>query len=222
MWGAWTVDHVLLARLLWNPGADADSILSDFWDAYYPTTGRAMRRYADRLEAASGSFKLLKHRVRIGRQVLDLRIQLRGRGDVFLTGHLKPTPGGAVEDPRLTLSGMVRAMRDARATLDSCRAACRDSTEALRLEDEERRFAYGEATLEFYTALLTLYTFRTHGDEAAARATWPPLAAAAGRLRAMRDVVQVSASHANAADGLEATRMSEFYEALRRVYGAAR
>jgi hypothetical protein len=217
-WGARAVDHVLLSRLLWNPEANADSVLSDFWSSYYPTTSETMRRYAAQLEVASGSFKLLKQRVRFRGRIFDLRHQLRGMGQVFLPGHLEPAPAGPDADPRLNLAGMHHAMRGARAALDSARAACGDSTEALRLDEEAHRFAYGEATLDFHTALLTLYTLHRQGDAQGARAQWPLLEAAAGRLREMRDVVQVSASHANAADGFEATRLTEYYELLRQFY----
>ena len=220
LWGPWTVDHVLLARLLWSPNADADSILADFWAREYPTTGPQARRFHEHLEAATADFKLLKHRVRAGRKLFDLRWQLQDRGYPFVLDHLQP-PGR--ERPGLERFGfpaMEREMRAAGLALDSARAACRDSFESVRLAEDARRFDYGSATLEFYDRLLRVYTLHTEGNESAARAEWPRLAAVAGRLRGMTDVVAGSSSQANASDGFEATRMTAAYDSFLRLYGS--
>jgi len=43
----------LLAKLLWNPEADANALMSDFLNGYYgPTAGPLIRRYIDALRAA--------------------------------------------------------------------------------------------------------------------------------------------------------------------------
>jgi hypothetical protein len=42
----------LLARLLWDPGADADAVVKDFLDGYYGQAGWFVRQYINALEAA--------------------------------------------------------------------------------------------------------------------------------------------------------------------------
>jgi hypothetical protein len=41
----------LLAKLVWNPSADVDSLTNSFLSGYYGTAASAMRRYLDRLQA---------------------------------------------------------------------------------------------------------------------------------------------------------------------------
>jgi hypothetical protein len=42
----------LLARLLWNPAADADAVIDEFLDGYYGPAGPTIRRYIDALRRA--------------------------------------------------------------------------------------------------------------------------------------------------------------------------
>ena len=44
----------LLARLLWDPGTDADAVIVDFLDGYYGKAGPFVRKYIDALRGALG------------------------------------------------------------------------------------------------------------------------------------------------------------------------
>jgi len=219
-WGTWTLAHRLLAQLLWDPKADAKAIRADFFERYYPTTADHARRFQEHLEAAMANAKLLKQRVRVGTLVFDLRLQMTHGGPPYAIDHFPDPAGGHGVAP--DIGSMNAEARGARTELDAAFAACRDSVERLRLADDRRRFVYGEATLDFYQRLLRVYTLTLTGNDALARAEWPKLERTASRLRGMTRVVQVSASHANAANGFEATRMVEIYDAFRKRYGAAR
>jgi hypothetical protein len=89
------------------------------------------------------------------------------------------------------------------------------------LRDEAQRFAYGEAMIGFWGGLIRVAALHRAGDAAAARSAWPLVEMEAVRLRAVRELVQVAGSHANARDGLEASGVAPTYEFLRRRYGAA-
>jgi hypothetical protein len=221
LWGTWTLNHALLARLLWSPDADVDSLLDDFCRRYYPTTSARMRRCLAYLETASANVVALQHCVGVygtsgtaGGRLADHRLP------VFPLRHLQldSPAGGAPLAP--SLAGMAEAMRGARRELDAARAACRDSLERDRLADDERRFAYGEAMFAFYDHLVRVALQERRGDAAGARREFAGVERAARRLRAVRDLVRVASSHANARDGLEASGVVATYDFFRRRYGS--
>ena len=110
-------------------------------------------------------------------------------------------------------------MRLARKELDSALMQCVDKKEQARLLEDERRFAYGEATIFFYYHLVRTAIFHHRGDEALARNEFGCVERYAERLRKVTDLVQVSSSHANAKDGFEATQAVNEYEFFKKKYG---
>jgi hypothetical protein len=99
-------------------------------------------------------------------------------------------------------------MREERASLDRAIAGAR------------RRFAYGEAMIDFWDGLIRVAAAHRAGNAAAARRAWPEVEAEATRLRAVHDLVQVAGRDANARDGLAASSVEPTYEFLKRRYGS--
>jgi hypothetical protein len=218
-WGPWTLDHALLARLLWDPDADTGAILDDYFAGYYPVTRASTRRFYESLEQATANFKLLKSRVRAGRAIYGLARQMRQHLNPLPLEHLRYATYHPARNDAPDVADMQAAMGAARVALDRSLAACPAGTERERLAEDDRRLRYAEATLDFFDHLVRLYAFDQLGDMAGATAEWRALDAVAGRLRRMTDASRAAGRDANAADGLQATEAVDLYEAYARKYG---
>jgi len=218
-WGPWTLNHALLARLLWDPGADVDRILREYYVGYYPATSATTRRFYESLETATANFKLLKHRARVGRSIYGVARQIRAGGAPLLLDHMHYQTFHPPKNDAPDIVDMKAALRAARAALDQSLARCPAGSERERLKEDEHGLVYAEATLDFFDHLIRLYAFDQQGGGVGAREEWKGLAAAAARLRRMVDVVQVSSRDANAANAFCATEAVDLYEAFARRYG---
>jgi hypothetical protein len=219
-WGVWTLNHWLYARLAWDPGTAVDSLMSDFCRGYFPTTGALMREHYRHLETATGNILALQHCAGVyGGQGIPSGRLAQASLPLFPLRHLQASESHPATDDAPDLDQIEAAMLAARQALDRARQGVREPTEARRLADEEGRFAYGEAVFQLYAALIRTAERHRALDGDAARRAFAAAQQAAQRLREVRDLVQVSASHANAADGLEASGVRTTYEFFRRLYG---
>jgi hypothetical protein len=220
-WGAWTLNHAVYARLAWNPSTPVDSIAARFTRGYFGTAGEPMLAHFASLERATMNITALAHCVgafgtgagAVGGRLGDARFPL------FPLRHLQPAttqaPNGA---PGIEEIG--RSIADARRSLAAARAAAAEDTLVLtRIADQERRFDYGEAMVEFWIGLIRVGAAHRAHDVVAARRIWPTVEQAAARLRAVRDLVHVAGRDADAADGLAASSAVTTYEYFRRLYG---
>jgi hypothetical protein len=220
-WGPWTLNHALLARLLWDPRTDVERVLREYFTRYYPATSVTTRRFYEALETATANLKLLKHRVRVGRAIYGVARQMRAGAAPLPLEHLRYETFHPPKNDGPDIVDMLAALRAARAALDQSIARAPAGPERERLGEDDRRLRYAEATVGFFDHLIRLYALDRMGDAARAREEWTKLQAVAARLRRMVDVVQVSSRDANAANALAATEAVDLYEAFARRYGAA-
>lgn len=222
LWGAWTLNHAVYARLLWDPSARADSLTASFCREYFGPADDPMRSHFASLERATRNITALAHCVGAfgvspdvaGGRLTDPRFPL------FPLRHLQPTrlPASTNEPP--ALDEIAAALTEARAALDVAGSAATGDTVAVaRIGEITRRFGYGEAVMQLWLGLIRIAAADRSGDAATARAAWPATDAAAGRLRGMRDLVQVAGGHADAVDGLAASQVLPTLEYFRRRYG---
>jgi hypothetical protein len=219
LWGSWTLQHALYARLAWSPRANLDSLIGDFVAHEHAEAPKDMRAFYASLELATSNLQALQTSVgAIGSG--NYEYLLRPGRSSYLIRHLDPVRGGA-ENAAPKVAEMEQAWRSARHSLDRAKAATRDPAARARLELVERRFEYGRAMFEFYRqildAALAHHTRRTD----VVRERLAIADSLAERLEAITDLVQVSASHANARNGLEASQSVRVYELLRRMYPPA-
>ncbi len=212
--GPWALNHAVLAGLLWNPRADADALVADFVAREYPGVATEMRTFYAALERGTSNLLALQHAVgSVGTgdypRLLDPAIP------IFPLRHLRGEARGSGADSAASLPEIEAAMAEARAALDAARARARGRRLDASLADVEARFAYGEAMLGFWIALLRAAAADREGRTDRLRAEVARADSLAARLREVRDLVAVSASHANARDGLEASGATRAYEGLR-------
>jgi hypothetical protein len=221
LWGTWTLNQHLLSRLLWNPDAKVDALLDDYFRLYYPTTTERVRRFYKHLEFATANIKAFKHHVWAGDAYHCLPGKLdAATKDLFPTDHLHYEAFHPTLNDAPDVVEIMEAMRLAREDIDGALMECHDATERLRLAEDERRFAYGEAMFGFLNHLVRAMTFHHRGDEVAAREEFVAVERVADQLRGVVDLVQVAFRHANAKNGLDASRAEPAYEFLKKRYHA--
>ena len=224
LWGTWTLNQYLLGRLLWDHKADSAEIIDEYFRLYYPTASQTTRQFYQHLEDAMANIKVLKHYVldesnKDGRYSPRMKL-LNDKEELFPFDHIKYD----VYKPKLNdgpdVVEIVDLMRLARKDIDAALLECTDETEKLRLAEDERRFEYGELMTGFQYHLIRVVLFHRSGDEALASREFQYLDIYANRLKQIVDLVQVSSSHGNAKDGLEASYAQPIYEELAKRYGS--
>jgi hypothetical protein len=89
--------------------------------------------------------------------------------------------------------------------------------ERSRLMEDERRFTYGEAMVDFYYRLIRTAMFHRMGDTEGARREFALAERQAGLLKSIVDLIQVSSADGNAKNGFEATQAEgafRYYQAM--------
>jgi len=220
LWGTWTLNQFLLARLLWNVDTDADALLDDYFTRYYPTTAKRAREFYRRLEYAFANIKALKHYVVLNDSSYALRTQLtQSTKPIFPMDHLHYEVHRPVLNDGPDLVEIVDAMGQAARQIDDALIECTDATERARLMEDKRRFDYGDAMIRFYYHLVRTMIFHRRQDEAQARREFAAVRRQADALERIVDLVQVASSHANAKNGLDATNAMHIYNYLLPLYG---
>ena len=227
LWGTWTLNQYLLARLLWDTETNVDALLDDYFHRYYPTTTERTRAFYRHLEAATANIKPFKHYVGI-KGVLNIdgiRYILRRRlieesSEIFPLEHLHYDTYHPTINDGPDMVEIIDAMRLARSDIDAALMQCADETEQARLLEDERRFVYGEAMFFFYYHLVRTAIFHRRHNETLARREFLLVERFVERLQGITDLVQVSSSHANSKNGLEATQAVDEYKFFKEKYGS--
>ena len=218
-WGCWTLDHWLISRLAWDPRQNADSLVARFCRDYFPSAAMAMREHYRWLELASANILALQHCVGVYGTSAGAGGRLaQPAARLYPLKHLQARETHPPLNDGPDLDQIEHAMREARAALERALALASESVERARLTEEERRFAYGQATFALYVGLIHSAECERAGDTVGLRAALEASTRAAGVLRQVTDLVQVSASHANARDGLEGSGVAATFEYFRRRY----
>lgn len=223
-WGTWTLNQTLMARLLWNTRCDVDRFLDGYFASYYPTTGAVSRRFYADLEELSANCKVLKHYVDMpGDRRYHLRARLTDEKQELLPlDHLRHEPHHPVRNDGPDLGEMEAALGRARVGIDRALLLSRNKTESARLQEDERRFAYGEAMYRFYFHLVRTAMHHRAGNREDAAREFALVRELGEKLRTMVDVVQFAGLHASAANGYEATQAASAVEYFQNIYGQAR
>ncbi len=221
-WGTWTLNNYLMARLLWNPKADVPGLLEEYFEKRYPTATSPMRRLYDELETASANSKPFFHYMRTSAGRYGLRERLAdAEADLFPLDHLRFESHHPSLNDAPDVTDVRAALDRARRAVDSALAACRDPVERVRIEEDERRFGYGEAMFELYYQLIETARWHRLGRRAEALTAFARVEEQIEKLGRIVDLVQGAGAHADAADGFAASRLGEVCEFFRRQYTAA-
>ena len=219
-WGTWTLNQVLMARLLWNTHTNVDRLVTDYFGSYYPTTTATSRQFYDELEYVSANCKALKHYVWTAEGQYSLRSKLTNpKLPLFPLEHLRYEAYHPILNDAPDVVEIEAAVGRARVQLDRAIAGCRDETERARLAEDAARFAYGEATYQFFFHLVrTAMNHRENKKDVAAK-EFAEVRVLAGKLRQMVEPVKYAGLHASSANGLEATQAEKIFDYYAKIYG---
>lgn len=210
MWGTWALNQRLMARLLWDPNTDVDTVLDGYFARYYPTTAKHTRAFYGHLEKAFGNITVLKY---------GLARALNASGDYFDVDHMRYQKQPPVDNTGPSMVEMVEAIQLARQEIDQSLLDCSGPVEQLRLLEDERRFAYGEAMMYFYYHMTRTCMFDKRQQEALARNEFAYLERQAVALSQFG--VDMIESLLRTGDGLAATDAVGRYTALKEKYASA-
>lgn len=204
LWGTWTLNQYLMARLLWNPDTDVPALLDDYFALYYPTTSKSTRAFYEHLERALCNINCIK-----------------AGGEIGVYEHLHYAPYRPTTNDGPDLLEIRDSLARAREYLDQALIECTDTAEALRLMEDERRFSYAEATVAFRYHVARIRMLDQRHEESLARVEFGHLEREAAALRGFgRDMVETFLVEGEA-DGLIASRGSEKYRAFEARFGKA-
>ena len=212
LWGTWTLNQYLLARLLWDVTADADALVDEYFHRYYPTTTEETRQFYRDMEKGLEGFKALRYWGWKNR-LKDDTAELYPKRHMHYEEYHPLTNDGA------DLTEMHDHIVAARKAIDHSLASCTDAAEKLRLIEDEHRFAYGEAMFTFHYHLFRTAMFHREGKQREARQEFASLERYASQLEGIVDLVQVASAHANAKNGLDATQAVDVYTYFKEKYG---
>jgi len=212
LWGTWTLNQYLLAALLWNADTDTGALVDEFMRRFYPTTHEHMRKFYDNLEKGMESFKAIRYWGWKNGLTDETK-------EIFFRKHYRYEPHSSLTNDGTDITEMREYLLEARRAIDAALASCADGIERTRILEDERRFAYGEAMFFFHYHLFRTAMYHHDRREDLARLETSKLVECAEKLRTIREEVQVSSSHANAENGLEATQAVDVYEFFRKRYG---
>jgi len=220
LWGTWTLNQYMLARLLWNTQTDADQLLDEYFRRYYPTTSEHTRKFYEHLEKASANIKAMKHSAGYGRKKYSLRWVLADESkELFPKDHFHYEEHHPLVNDGPDMVEIMEAVRQARQELEESLLTCSNDIEKQRLLEDERRFSYGEGVYNYYYHMVRTAMFDRQGDKIKARDEFNKVKEQADKLKEIVDLVQVSSEGANAKDGFDAARIRKEYDFFQKKYG---
>jgi len=216
LWGTWTVNQHLMAKLLWNVKADATKILNDYFNNYYPTTSSSTRKFYEALEFASASIKALKH------STLDF--SLRGRflkksTKLFNSGHLQYYETHPMLNDGPDVVEIIQAVELAQRHIDQSLLDCSDPTEQQRLLEDWERFDYGKKMYYFLYHMIRLEMFHRADDIVMAKHEFKLLDNYKRQLEQIVEYVDVFCEYKDAYNGFGATQCVKQFEEFKKLYG---
>jgi hypothetical protein len=196
-----------------------DSLIDAFVRRDHPSAPAAMAEFYRDLEQATANITALQ--LSVGSVTVGNARLAIPQAPVFPLRHFQLDSSVPGPDSAASMLAIEQAMTRARVALDRARASTREPDERARLDDIERRFAYGEDVFRLYAGIFETVVYHRRNDAVRARQSFAAVERIAERLRKVRDLVQVSASHANASNGYEAAQVTKICDYLRERYGGA-
>ncbi len=221
LWGTWTLNQYMLARLLWNHETNTVQLLNDYFSRYYPTTTEHTRNFYHYLELATANFKAFKHYT--GKNIYKMRPRLmKDTVNIFPLDHLHYETYHPEKNDAADVVDIVEYMNLARKELDASLLQCKDKTEEARLLEDARRFEYCEDMVGFYYHLIRTALFHRKGEVHLAKEEFKKVKDFGERLKNIKDMVAPidgkGKGDANASDGFEATQATDVYQYFQKKY----
>ena len=210
-WGNKALTNYQMARQLWAHDADCEALWDDYFGKRYGSAAGDMREFYLSLETMLCNASELKYR-------LAPRLS-RGVEDLFPNPTLRYKPNPDEEGSGPSMLEIIAAADRCRAIIDKVLEGDLPDRIRGRVKEDEYMFTYGERTVRFYDALARAYfAARDHRREDA-REAFQEAQDLANLLEQETEACQNSSSHANASNGLEASRAGGALATLTSILG---
>ncbi len=210
MLGPRALTNWLLARMLWEPEADAGALLEDYFTGRYGAVAPTMRRLYDHLRTGLSNTTLLK-------SVMARRLNEQRR-DLFPDRHLKYEETHPETDDGPDFVEILKEMDAAGRLMGEALRTPAPRRVRLRLMEDQRMVRYADHTVRLYDRLLATQRALAAGDRDAAEAAYAEATIHADRLRVDILSTSMASSHANDQNGLEASLVSGVYEEIGKAF----
>ena len=199
-----------LARLLWNPQASMESLLDEYFRDFYGEAAGDMRKLYERLEEAMSSI----HQWKSDRQRLTNRIN-SDSAPLFFLKHLQLSAWAPTAvDRGVPLETSIEGLKECRAIMDRVLGRTQSALIRNRLIEDDRNLRYAENTVNLFYCVARSLLAKRAGDLTTAQRFYVRALPYTKALKAETGIVQSSASHANAVDGMEASLISAGWKRL--------
>jgi hypothetical protein len=225
LWGTWTLNQFLYSKLLWDAEAKSDSLVEEFFRKYYPTTHEITRKFYGHLETAFSNLKTFKHYAGVYGNLYTLRGRLANEKlDIFPLDHLHYDSYHPLLNDGPDIVDMVDELSLARKDIDAALMQCGgNEIEQARLEEDIRRFTYGEAMVYFYYHLIRTAMLHRQSEKILAGYEFREAEKYAGILQNITDLVAPlpgkAMGDANSNNGFEASAAENVFNYFKKIYG---
>ncbi|WP_340023693.1 DUF4838 domain-containing protein [Paenibacillus sp. FSL K6-1096] len=169
-WGTLTLTNYQLYRMLWNPSADTERMLEEYYELYYGSEAERARGFYETLEEAMRNSKYLKHYQYSRGSRHSLTGYLReDAAELFPLQHMQYDARADSSNAGISLTECVQLLSVCRRLLDSALDHARDEVVVARLLEDELRFAYLEDMVHYIYGLVRIHSFAKSGADSRAR-----------------------------------------------------
>ena len=204
----------LMAKLLWDPGADVPALVDRYCREFYGPAAAPMKELYERLEYAMSGVAHWKS----GPSRLTARLA-RDAGTLFPLQHLQLKETHPPLNDGVDLEESVAGLGRCRTIMDEALAAAGPGLLRERLLEDDRNLRYAAHTVNLYYFVAQALLARRAGDLEKARGFYRAAEPHARGLKEETGILQTSASHANAKDGLEASQIEAAWNLLVGQFG---
>jgi hypothetical protein len=181
-WGTKALTNYQMAQQIWDSDIDCQILWEDYFARRYGPAASTMSRFYRSLEHMLSNARELKYG-------LASRLN-KGAGILFPNSHLRYRRETGVECTGPTLVEMVAHAKTCRHLIDDALAADVSAAIQVRIAEDERLFAYAEATVFFYDACTQAYRLARSGKTGEAQRHYDDAKRFADLLR--RDVTSAT------------------------------
>lgn len=219
-WGTMLLTNYQFSKMLWNPSVDVNALMFELYEKFYgEKSAQAMQSFYYHLELAMSSMKTIRWAGKSLSESYSLDDRLKkDKAELFTTQHLQYAATSSEENDGRDILQMVADIKQAREFLNKAKSLVDGNKYRLRIQEVEKRFAYGETIIDFYNHLLKMHIAHHAGEFKSAKLAFDKTALLVDKLKAMTDVIQVVGGTLKAGDGFTATFNKETFERYKKLY----
>jgi len=210
-WGNKALTNYQMAQQLWNPNTNVTALFREYLRGRYGKAASEMKSFYEHLEPMLCNVSEIKYG-------LAKRLD-KGASALFTDPHLLEEPRDHVVDRGPSWKEILEHRLLCREALAGALAREIPDRIRLRIEEDERLFAYGERTLLFYDAAIRVLQALREDRIEDAMAVRKELMELADLLREDTSSTRYSSSHANAVNALDATGSLGIFSLLEDALG---